>query len=587
MAEEQYSVGIIFSHANDLEIIKESIIKIKPDSINVDYIHYSDASQDSLNQSKFDLIFYYVTEENQTGVDEFIDLTEKISGLPVSVLFNNYSTGISDQFLQHKNVETLYIEQLTRLSFDASVKRIIGLHRLNLDSQYLKRNLHQSDIVFLNSIRGYDDGIIIVNKKGFVHFINPACMNKFGIHPEFILGQTLSSELFIDTVREVDVSVFGGDRGTVEMRVGNLVWDDEECHILILRDISEQKESQQQLSAFRLASEHSPIPVLITDKKGIIIYINPQFTEVTGYRESEILGKNPRILNSGTHKTEFYEELWSTILSGNIWSKEICNRKKDGQIYWEKQTIIPVTDAKKEITHFISLRVDDMERKRAEDALRKAESLKSVQELAGGVAHEFSQPLQALTISMSLMEQSAGSSPYFPKAQKMIQRIIELVDNLKSITTIKKQDYLDTKIIDIKASSNRKIIENMKKRILLIDDQKEVLETLVESLNMAGFICDGAEDGLSALEYIGSNQYQLILSDVDMPGMHGIDLFKKIREINYPAYFVFMTGYEIDEEINKILKQADGFINKPFQLSELINLVSRFIKADENSTGSF
>ncbi len=586
MSEEQFSVGIIFSHANELEIIKKSILILKPDSIKFDYIHFGDADRISSESLKFDLIFYYVREENQSGIDQFIDLTEKVSGLPVSALFDKYVTGISDQFIIHKNIETLYLDQLTRLSFLASVKRIIRLHRLNLDSQYLKRNLHQSDIVFLKSIRGYDDGIIIVNKKGFVHLINPACQKKFGIRPEIILGHTLSSELFSDSVREVDVSVFGGDKGTVEMHVGNLVWDNEECYVLILRDIGDQKETEQQLSAFKLAIEHNPTPVLITDKKGIIIYVNPQFTEVTGYRKREILGKLPRILNSGTHTKEFYEELWSTILSGNIWSNEICNRKKDGQIYWEKQTIIPVIDNNKEITHFVSLRVDDMERKRAEEALRKAESLKSVQELAGGVAHEFSQPLQALTISMSLMEQSAGASPYFPKAQKMIRRIIELVDNLKSITTIKKQDYLDTKIIDIKASSNRKILENQKKRILLIDDQKEVLETLVESLNLAGFMCDGAADGLSALEYIGSNQYQLILSDVDMPGMHGIDLFKKIREINYPAYFVFMTGYEIDEDINEILKQADGFINKPFQLSDLVNLVSRYIATDKNSTGS-
>jgi PAS domain S-box-containing protein len=94
---------------------------------------------------------------------------------------------------------------------------------------------------------------------------------------------------------------------------------------------------------------------------------------MTGYAQDEIVGKNPRFLNSGEQDEKFYRDLWDTILAGTVWRGELINRRKDGSLYSEEQIITPVFDQKGEITNFISIRQDITEHKRAEDALRKSE----------------------------------------------------------------------------------------------------------------------------------------------------------------------------------------------------------------------
>ncbi|MFQ5614061.1 MAG: PAS domain S-box protein, partial [Anaerolineae bacterium] len=129
------------------------------------------------------------------------------------------------------------------------------------------------------------------------------------------------------------------------------------------------KESEARFRKLSRAVEQSPTSVLITNTDGIIEYVNPQFTQITGYVPEEVIGKTPRILKSGEHPPEFYQELWDTISSGKEWQGDICNRKKNGELYWELQSISPIRSVAGEITHFLAVRIDDTERKRTEEAL--------------------------------------------------------------------------------------------------------------------------------------------------------------------------------------------------------------------------
>ena len=92
------------------------------------------------------------------------------------------------------------------------------------------------------------------------------------------------------------------------------------------------------------AVEQSPAIVVITDIEGNIEYVNPRFTELTGYTIEEAIGENPRILKSGKTSPEVYEKLWDTITSGNEWRGEFCNKKKNGALFWEYGFIAPVKD---------------------------------------------------------------------------------------------------------------------------------------------------------------------------------------------------------------------------------------------------
>jgi PAS domain S-box-containing protein len=135
-----------------------------------------------------------------------------------------------------------------------------------------------------------------------------------------------------------------------------------------LRD--ERKRAEQQLYLQATALETAANAILITDRDGTIIWINPAFTHLTGYTAEEVIGRKPSILKSNKQDPSFYENLWATILAGRVWHGEIINRRKDGNLYTEDQTITPVRDEKGTISHFIAIKLDITERKWAERALK-------------------------------------------------------------------------------------------------------------------------------------------------------------------------------------------------------------------------
>ncbi len=117
------------------------------------------------------------------------------------------------------------------------------------------------------------------------------------------------------------------------------------------------------------AVEQSPSVLVIADAQGSVEYVNPKFTLITGYTAEEVVGQNPRVLKSGFHPAEFYEELWHTILSGKEWRGEFRNKKKNGELYWEQASISPVRDERGVIAHFVKVAEDITERKEMEKAL--------------------------------------------------------------------------------------------------------------------------------------------------------------------------------------------------------------------------
>lgn len=159
-----------------------------------------------------------------------------------------------------------------------------------------------------------------------------------------------------------------------------LVW----VYKLIYREIGERQlvelnlqESLIKLSNLKLALERSAI-VAITDRKGIIIDINDKFCEISKYSRTELIGRNHRIINSGYHSKEFFQDLWSTISSGKIWSGEIKNKAKDGSYYWMYTTIVPVLDEGNQPYQYLAIRFDITDRKQAEEIRKGAELLQLI-----------------------------------------------------------------------------------------------------------------------------------------------------------------------------------------------------------------
>lgn len=148
----------------------------------------------------------------------------------------------------------------------------------------------------------------------------------------------------------------------------------------IARDMTETRLAEMELKKLSAALENSTNIVFITDKSGVIEYVNPIFERITGWARDEAIGKRPSILSSGEISKEDYAEMWKTILQGNSWRMVIKNRRKDGRPYWANQIISPIINEKGEVTHFFSIQEDITEKKLTEE---RAEYLATHDEMTG------------------------------------------------------------------------------------------------------------------------------------------------------------------------------------------------------------
>jgi len=134
-----------------------------------------------------------------------------------------------------------------------------------------------------------------------------------------------------------------------------------------------KKMAEEQLIKLSRTVEQSSASVIITNTKGNIEYVNPKFTQLTGYSSQEIMGENPRILKSGGKASKEYKELWDTLISGREWKGEFHNKKKDGTLYWESASISPIRNTEGEITHFLAVKEDISAQKKMEQQLQQAQ----------------------------------------------------------------------------------------------------------------------------------------------------------------------------------------------------------------------
>ena len=182
-------------------------------------------------------------------------------------------------------------------------------------------------------------------------------------------------------------------------------------------DITDQKRNEATVRKLSQAVEQSPSTVIITDPEGRIEYVNPKFTEVTGYAFDEVVGSNPRILKSGEMPSGEYHDLWQTIVRGGEWRGEFHNRRKNGELYWEAASISALRDRDGRITHFLAVKEDITERKRLEQEvasrnrdLAHAQALAEVGRMATMIAHDLRNPLSSVKIALQVLSKPATPS---------------------------------------------------------------------------------------------------------------------------------------------------------------------------------
>jgi PAS domain S-box-containing protein len=503
-------------------------------------------------------------------------------------------------------------------------------------------------------------------------------------------------------------------------------------------DITDRVESGDRLRKLSRAVEQSSSLLLITDTEGVIEYVNPKFSQTTGYSLEEVIGKTPAILRPDDADPKAFEEMWKTILAGNEWQGEFRNLKKSGEPYWVITSVSPIRNDEGTITHFVAVQEDITERKRVEAQLVQAQRMEGIGQLVSGVAHDFNNLLTGIVgfADLSLatigedsplrvnLEQisKAGDSAMaltrqlltFSRQQPRPPRVIDLNEVITGFEALLRRTISedvdlvisltpDAELISVDPSQIEQVLVNLAvnardampdggrltiettnadldetvlsheselapgryvtlsfsdsghgmeeatsrrvfepffttkergrgtglglstvygivkqsgghievesalgkgttfriylpcteepvaettrterpvttsaggERILLVEDDELVRVFAVKLLKRNGYEVRHAESAPEALERVDGFDVDLLLTDVIMPGMNGVELSERLGRSHPDMKVLFLSGYADHEVIEKRILQADAtFLAKPFAVDEFMQTV--------------
>jgi PAS domain S-box-containing protein len=223
--------------------------------------------------------------------------------------------------------------------------------------------------------------------------------------------------------------------------------------------------STRSVHLLQRAIETSPVVVVITDREGVIEYVNPHTTAVTGYTSDELVGNHTRVFKSGHHTKEFYADLWATLGAGRRWRGDFCNRRKDGSLFWESASIAAVNGPAGEVTHYVAVKEDITAQRRVmlqlEEARRIADSAsKAKSDFLASMSHELRTPLTAI-IGFSQVLQDGTFGTLNPKQGRYVDNVVTASEHLLSLIN----DILD--LAKVEAGRTELEVSTVRVRTLL------------------------------------------------------------------------------------------------------------------------
>ncbi len=439
----------------------------------------------------------------------------------------------------------------------------------------LEKKLIESEKKYKSIFDNAVEGIFQSTPEGTLIDVNPAFARIHGYEsPNEIISSIydIGKQIFVNPVDRFRYVKLMKDKGFVEHFESKVRRKDDK-HIWVsicaravydkngniicfegnVTDITKRKQSEKQIARLATVVEQSGEVVVITDLKGDIEYVNPEFEKVTGYNFNEVKRQNPRILKSGEQDTQFYKNMWDTITSGKTWHGTFSNKKKDGTIFYERAIIFPIKDEKNNITGFAAAKQDITHEKNLERQLQQSQKMESIGTLAGGIAHDFNNILFPI---MGYTEMMIKDLPLDSPMHKGLDRIyagaLRAKNLVQQILTFSRQEIFElkpVKIQDIVVEALKLIRASIPATIEIIQDiQRDCGMVRADPTRIHQIVMNLATNAWHAMENsVGKltiSLKQIKLSDKDI---YAIDF--EIIPGDYVCLMVSDTGSGMDKAV--------------------------------------
>ena len=448
----------------------------------------------------------------------------------------------------------------------------------------VQEELIQSEEKHRHLIENMQEGLIVVDNNDVIQLVNPIFCEMLGYEEneligkvgneillneadkEFILQKNRNRIKGISERYELNMLKKSGEQITLQMLASSM--NDANGIVVgsmaVCFDITERKKAEEKIIILSRAVEQSPTSVIITNQDGAIQYVNAKFCDITGYTKEEVIGKNPRILKSGQHDKNFYENLWDTILTGKDWHGEILNKKKSGELFWVNTQISPVVNENGDINNFVAVIENITGKKKIIEELivakRKAETLDKMKtEFLAQMSHEIRTPLNAMMNYTSFLkddlsaDKSKELSEIFESISDSGSRIVRTIDMILNASELQVggYDYIEKKIdiygeiIKRVCRDLRHFLESKKLKLRItkltentsvLCDEYSIYQTL---LNLIDNAIKYTEEGFVDVRLLRNDEDNLQIEIEDT----GIGISEKYIDHLFDAFSQEETGY--------------------------------------------
>jgi PAS domain S-box-containing protein len=453
-------------------------------------------------------------------------------------------------------VGSLYLIVIVALF--SSALSLVLLRRTSVQGEALRSGSERLNAIVNNVV----DGVVTVDESGNIESLNRTAENIFGYSSNSVVGRNFRdllqprSRTLYDTADAQSgsqapgkISEFTGMRRdgsefSMELEGTRISVEGRPMIIHIVRDVTERKRSEKRLQLAATVFENTSEGIMITDRHGRIQSTNPAFTAITGFAADEVLGHNPRILQSGMQTKDFYDAMWQSIDKTGHWNGEIINRRKNGEAYTQWLNINAVRDGSGQVTHYVGVTFDISE-------LKATERMKG--EFIATVSHELRTPLTSIHGSLSLLDSGMPekspekSAELIRIAKNNSQRLVRLIDDILSVAKMESEKMkfhlhpvslgeLVTEAVEVNQEFATQYNVHLQvaagvRDARVLGDKDRLMQVLTNLLSNA--VKHSPEDGIIRVETVRNGGYYRVIVTDNGPGIpesfHG-EVFKKFAQ---------------------------------------------------------